>query len=263
MRIVMTFPACDHIALEDERNRTRMELVGKLAGWLEEQAPSSETLTRPFYKSAGSHFTRRISAVRVVGSKHHHQGTNAAMSLLSHYMAEGRKLDYVLFARHDIALNAPISTWPTNFSNTLLEKEALMCCRPVNKTPGHVCGCGARLDYIPPPGKTCEDRCSTDHLFWFPRRHLKQLESHFQTRGSNFGGHSMYGVIRKANVRPEEIEYMFPPDCDRRTGFFMTVACDEASAYRPRRFGKLPGDGQSKFAMGRRRLMEETSLWRL
>ena len=49
------------------------------------------------------------------------------------------------------------------------------------------------------------------------------------------------GIWGDAKILPhragmgDEVDFMFPTDCKGDKGFYMEVACNEASAYRPKR----------------------------
>ena len=205
VEVVLTFSACN----TSERTR---RLRSILVGWM-----------RPYVKRAWT-----------VRSWSMDDGWRKAYRMLSARVRQrGVEFDYILHGRHDIYIERPITTWPSNFSQMLFEQECRLGC-------GGGCKCGT----IQRKFLECENGvCVKDHLMWTPRKHYALLNElmqlSFSNAGSGYAHRFRMLMLGTGRIHEDETGYLFPPECSREGSFgnaFQTrLMCDQYAAYRPAR----------------------------
>ena len=189
------------------------------------QQAVASTLCR-WYRSAGASATSSVvdSPDMSIGWKRAHQ------LLIQLERQQGGPFDFVLQARHDIALEKPLNMWPADFTRLLFERECLEC--------DGGCGCNGRGHFLANRNRSECQLCTTDHLIWAPARFMPVLRRAIISRGVS--GHAVLRNIlsHEALDVGHDVGYMFPDRCD---AFPLALPCTEIGAYRPLRLDRDTG----------------------
>lgn len=159
-----------------------------------------ESLRRWYDGDGGDGRLPRVLATQAVRSASMGDGWSRAWRLYERhvYRTNGTAFDFVLHARHDLAVLRPLTEWPVaDFGKMLFEQQCWVCCAAdtlclptgVPGSPDSGCGCGLEYKFIRlrvhpnrtsplRPASACPARmCVADRLMWVPRRFVPLLSS--------------------------------------------------------------------------------------